>query len=219
MKPIARVVRQWWNGMPDNWRRGLAFTYPHYSYLLEQLRPEVCVYYNIDDYRLYWPNQAEAIRRLEMATVRKADLTICVSELRSRQLRDWVPEAAERIHHVPHGAPEAFLTPEPMERAGPSPADLRALPRPLLGYVGSLEDRVDWRLMNRVADAFPDASLVVVGRASAPSKAEWWRECARFLARPNVHAVGWRSQALLASYYQSFDVSLIPDRSPVQPGV
>ena len=40
----------------------------------------------------------------------------------------------------------------------------------------------------------------------------WWEACARFLSRPNVHALGWRPQDEIARYYQSFDVWLIPYR-------
>ena len=36
-------------------------------------RPDVSVYYNIDDYALYWPRQAERVRELERAMVRSAD--------------------------------------------------------------------------------------------------------------------------------------------------
>ena len=42
--------------------------YPHYLYLRDQLRPDVSIYYNVDDYALYWPRQAERIRELERAT-------------------------------------------------------------------------------------------------------------------------------------------------------
>jgi glycosyltransferase involved in cell wall biosynthesis len=86
------------------------------------------------------------------------------------------------------------------------------LPRPYLGYIGSLEDRVDWELMERVSREFPRASIVVVGRVRAPVPKPWWEPCARFLSRPNVHAMGWRPQAELARYYQAFDVTLIPYR-------
>ncbi len=53
--PIARTVRGWWNMQPSSWRRGLVMSYPHYLYLRNQLQPDVSVYYNIDDYALYWP--------------------------------------------------------------------------------------------------------------------------------------------------------------------
>ena len=212
MRPIARSIREWWNQQPRARRRGLVMTYPHYLHLCNQVRPDVSVYYNIDDYALYWPHVADQVRELERAMVCMADVTICVSRLRADFLRALVPAAAERIHHVPHGAPTSFLARQPLTRPAKGPADLECLPRPYLGYIGSLENRVDWELMNRISDTFPDASVVVVGRVCAPVDEPWWDECSRFMSRPNVHALGWRSQDALAAYYQAFDVTLIPYR-------
>src|SRR5262249_5450021 len=141
-----------------------------------------------------------------------ADLTICVSRLRASELHALLPDAADRIHHVPHGTPTPFLAAEPLARPALAPDDLAQLPRPYLGFIGSLEDRLDWELMNRISQSFPDASIVVVGRVRDHVDEPWWAECARFLARPNVHALGWRSQDSLAGYYQAFDVCLIPYR-------
>jgi teichuronic acid biosynthesis glycosyltransferase TuaH len=211
MRPIARSVRSWW-GMLSPSRRGLVMLYPHYLYLRDQLRPDVSVYYNVDDYALYWPRQADRVRELERAMVRSADVTVCVARLRADELKAAVPEAAGRIHHIPHGAPTPFLAATPMERPGEPPADIAHLPRPLLGYIGSMEDRVDWELMGRLSVEFPRASIVVLGRTAAPVARPWWEDCARFLGRPNVHAIGWRPQEVLTHYYQAFDVTLIPYR-------
>ncbi len=210
MRPVARAIRDWWQHEPAAWRRGLAMSYPHYLYLHKQLRPDVSLYYNIDDYALYWPDAAERVRSLEREMVRTADVTVCVSRLRSDELRSAVPEAAERIHHVPHGAPTSFIAPAPLTQPGPPPVDLAHLPRPFLGFIGSLEDRLDWPLMDRISCTFPYASIIVVGRVRDPVDAPWWHACERFLSRPNVHALGWRAQDELARYYQAFDVSLIP---------
>src|SRR5262249_49938685 len=158
------------------------------------LQPEVSIYYNIDDYALYWPREAERIRSLERTMVRSTDVTVCVSQLRAEELRAVVPEAAGRIHHVPHGAPTPFLASSPLAQPAVPPGDLAHLPRPLLGYIGSLEDRVDWELMDRMSQEFPHASIVVVGKVRSPVDEPWWTPCARFLSRPNVHAMGWRSQ-------------------------
>jgi teichuronic acid biosynthesis glycosyltransferase TuaH len=213
MRPIARSIRRWWELVPQpQGRRGLVMSYPHYLYLHDQLRPDVSVYYNIDDYGLYWPRSAQRIRELERATVRTADVTVCVSRLRAEELKVLVPEAAGRIHHVPHGTPTSFVANTPLVRPGATPADLAHLPRPFLGYVGSLEDRVDWQLLDRISREFPSASIVVVGRVRSPVAEPWWDDCARFLSRPNVHAIGWRAQPELARYYQTFDISLIPYR-------
>jgi teichuronic acid biosynthesis glycosyltransferase TuaH len=210
MRPIARSIRRWWRLQPAASRRGLVMTYPHYLYLHDQLRPDISLYYNIDDYALYWPGAADQIRSLERAMVCAADVTVCVSKLRADELRAVIPEAAGRIHHVPHGAPTSFLASQPLTRPGRAPADLAHLPRPYLGYIGSLENRVDWELLNRISTTFKAASIVVVGRVCEPVDEPWWNECERFLSQPNVHAIGWRPQEALASYYQAFDVSLIP---------
>jgi teichuronic acid biosynthesis glycosyltransferase TuaH len=211
MWPIARSVRAWWELFPSAYRRGLVMSYPHYIHLHNRLRPDVSVYYNVDDYSLYWPRWSERIRALEREVVRMADATICVSRLRADELRSLVPERASRIHHLPHGAPTSFLAARPLVRPAEAPADLALLPRPYLGYIGSLEDRVDWELMDRVSREFPGASIVVVGRIKTSSK-PWWDACARFLDRPNVHALGWRPQETVAAYYQAFDVCMIPYR-------
>jgi teichuronic acid biosynthesis glycosyltransferase TuaH len=213
MRPIARSIRRWWQLLPEPpLRRGLVMSYPHYLYLHEQLRPDVSIYYNIDDYGLYWPRSARRIRELERATVGATDATVCVSRLRAEELRALVPEAADRIHHVPHGTPTSFIAELPLNRPAAPPADLSHLPRPYLGYVGSLEDRVDWVLLDRISRDFPAASIVVIGRVRSPVAEPWWDACARFLSRPNVHAIGWRPQTELAAYYQTFDISLIPYR-------
>ena len=64
--------------------------------------------------------------------------------------------------------------------------------------------------MERLSEAFPGASIVLVGRVPASVSQPWYPACARLLSRPNVHAIGWRPQASLPGYYQAFDVILIP---------
>jgi len=212
MRPVARAIRGWWQTQPLCQQRGLVMTYPHYLYLSDLLRPDVSIYYNIDDYSLYWPRFADQIRELERRTVLAADVTVCVSKLRADELQVLVPEAAQRIHHVPHGAPSRFVAKAPLSRPAEPPSDLARLPRPYLGYIGSLEDRVDWDLMDKLSLAFPDASIVVVGRVRDAVSEPWWNACSRFLSRPNVHPLGWRSQETLPQYYQAFDACLIPYR-------
>jgi glycosyltransferase involved in cell wall biosynthesis len=212
MRPIARSIDRWWQARPSHWRRGLVMSYPHYLHLHNQLNPDVSVYYNIDDYSLYWPQLADGIRQLEQATILAADLTICVSRFRAEELRSSLPEAAARIHHIPHGAPTPFLAEHPLDQPAEPPADLAHVRRPYLGYIGSLEDRLDWELMNQLSDAFPEAAFVVVGRVRDAAREPWWEPCSRFLSRPNAHALGWRPQEALARYYQAFDVCLIPYR-------
>jgi hypothetical protein len=213
MRPIARSIMNWRQSHARDGKLVLVMTYPHYLYLRDLVRPDRQVYFNIDDYSQYWPQCAGRVNELERQAVREADVTVCVSRLRAEELREAVPEACERIRHLPHGFPSASLAEHPWERPAPAPADLAALPRPILGYVGSLEDRVDWALLTRLSEALPRASIVIVGRPVARSQGDWYDEYRRCLVRPNVHALGWRSQELIHHYNRAFDVCLIPYRT------
>lgn len=213
MRPIKRAVDRWRRSLPEDLPLTLVMTYPHYRFLRDLIKPDVQVYLNLDDYALYWPEDAEEVKRLERLLVAEADLTACVSKFRTDQLRAEVPGAADRILHLPHGTPEHFLAAEATRAPGPLPSDLDHLPRPVLGYVGGMEDRLDWRLLKRVAEEFPEASVVLIGKEPIEGSGEWFEEARRCLAMPNVHAVGFRPQESLGEYVQGFDACLIPYRA------
>jgi len=209
MRPIAQAIRGWRRGTEP---LALVMTYPYYLHLARHLHPDRLVYFNIDDYRLYWPKAAAEVARLEREAVLASDLTVCTSHLRAEELRAAVPEAADRIRHLPHGAPSRSLLQFPQNAPALPPADIAHLPRPWIGYVGTLEDRVDWSLMADVAKTNPTASIVLVGRVGPVGDSPWQVERARCLNEPNVHAIGWRDQAAIDAYNRSFDLGLIPYR-------
>ena len=125
-----------------------------------------------------------------------------------------VPGAADRIIHLPHGAPESAIAPAPQARPASPPSDIAHLPRPLLGFVGSLGDRLDWPLLEHLAQEFPEGSIVLIGKPPDPCPREpWYRDYERAVALPNVHLLGWRSQPEIGRYNSAFDVCLIPYRT------
>jgi glycosyltransferase involved in cell wall biosynthesis len=213
MRPIRKAVERWRRREAPGAPLALVMTYPHYLHLRDAVRPDLSVYLNLDDYTLYWPSRAAEIAELERRAVRESDLTACVARVRREELAAAVPEAADRIHHIPHGAPDFTIAPTPEHRPGEAPDDLKRLPRPWLGYIGSLEDRLDWPLLSALATSRPDASVVLIGRLPPAAGAPWEDDRRRVLALPNVHHLGWRSQPEIGRYYRSFDVCLIPYRT------
>ena len=87
------------------------------------------------------------------------------------------------------------------------PADLAALPPgPRIGYIGNLDSgRVDFELFERVAQARPDAQVVLIGPWNGTAA---WRERLGRLA--NVHFFGPRPQPECPPYLSNFDCGLIP---------
>lgn len=213
MRPIRRAITDWRHRHAPEGPLTLVITYPHYLYLRDLVRPDALIYFNIDDYTQYWPRCAERVKALERQAVRESDLTVCVSSLRCEELRGAVPEASARIRHLPHGAPRPALGPSACAVPSSAPEDLASWPRPYLGYVGTLEDRVDWTLLNAVAERFSGGTVVLLGRPDASARGPWVSERARCLSRPNVVRLGWRPQEELGAYNRAFDVCLIPYRS------
>ena len=116
--------------------------------------------------------------------------------------------------HLPHGAPASAIPSSPRDCPADAPSDIAHLPRPFLGFIGSLEDRIDWELIESLARAFPEGSIVLVGREPSLARSEAWHasyQSARKL--PNVHVLGWRPQERISEYNASFDVCLIPYRT------
>ena len=213
MRPIRRAIQRWRGEHAPDGPLTLVMTYPHYLYLRDLVRPDVQVYFNVDDYSQYWPRCAERVNALERQAVRETALTVCVSRRRCEDLRNAVPEAADRIRHLPHGAPSSLLRGGPQHRPAEPPPGLEGIGRPLIGYVGTLEDRVDWALLDRLAVELPHATLVLIGRIARGRPGAWQLDARRCLARPNVRSLGWRPQETLGAYNRAFDVCLIPYRT------
>ncbi|NTV24662.1 MAG: glycosyltransferase family 1 protein [Chlorobiaceae bacterium] len=86
------------------------------------------------------------------------------------------------------------------------PDALAALPGPILGYVGAL-DWIDADLVESLARAYPECSVVLVGPAYAR---EWTARHVSLLGLPNVHCPGKIDYDELPSWMQRFDLALMP---------
>jgi glycosyltransferase involved in cell wall biosynthesis len=81
------------------------------------------------------------------------------------------------------------------------PADIAPLPKPILGYFGVVDERMDYELLVKLADANPDWSIAMVG---PKIKVEMLPE------RPNLHWLGQKNYLELPAYCKAFDVCMMP---------
>ena len=175
----------------------LVMTYPYYLHLADLAWPDRLVYFNIDDYRLYWPKAADEVAPARAAGRPRGRPDRLHLAGPRRGTARAVPEAASGSTTSPTAPPRrrSARPPAGPPRRGPGrhrpPAS-----RPLIGYVGTLEDRVDWSLAGPRGPSTNPGSLDRPGRPGRPrtamppgrptGKLAW--------ARPNVHAIGWRAQ-------------------------
>jgi len=81
------------------------------------------------------------------------------------------------------------------------PDDIARLQKPILGYFGVVDERMDYELLVKLADANPDWSVAMVGPQikvdSVPQ-------------RPNLHWLGQKNYTELPAYCKAFDVCMMP---------
>lgn len=83
------------------------------------------------------------------------------------------------------------------------PVDVAELASPVLGYIGVVDERLDYELISALADANPAGSVVIVGPVTKI-------DAASLPQRSNLHWLGARSYSTLPSYLKSFDACLMP---------
>jgi glycosyltransferase involved in cell wall biosynthesis len=115
------------------------------------------VYYCVDDFTL-WPGvDAIAARTMEEELLARADVVITTSEAlrRSRTRGSNVP------HSLPHGVDVDHLATASDPATDPWPGIRNG--RPVLGYLGLIDERTDASLVAQIARSRPDWDIALVG--------------------------------------------------------
>lgn len=137
------------------------------------------------------------LHRLEQRALSRADVVIAVTQELARR---WSGGRARSVV-IPNGCWPASGT------AASQAAGVARLPWPVIGLVGHLSDRIDFDVLDAIADA--GLSLLLVG----PRDPQW--EPLRFsqlIRRPSVCYVGAVPSAEIPSYLASVDVGITPYR-------
>jgi glycosyltransferase involved in cell wall biosynthesis len=86
------------------------------------------------------------------------------------------------------------------------PDDVKNLSRPILGYWGAVDERLDYKLLAYVAERRPNWSIVLLGPLTKVKP----KEVAFCLDLPNVHWLGPKKYNQLPHYGKAFDICLLP---------
>ncbi len=195
---LLRALRSW---SPPGAGPPIVWTFlptPLVRDVIGALNPALTVYYCVNDFAESSP-LARRIADSEAGLFAEAGLVFASAE----GLRARATQFRDDAHLFPFGV-DFRIFQEARQSSAPLPADLRALPRPVVGYVGGIHRWVDQDLVVAAAQRLPEASFVLVGPVQA--------DVTRLTGRPNVHLLGARPHSEVPAYIRGFDVSLIPYR-------
>jgi glycosyltransferase involved in cell wall biosynthesis len=142
---------------------------------------------------------AALIAQRDDALSRRADL-LCVAP---PALLDAKRALNPNTVFSPHGVDVALFA-QAQDPATEVPALARDLPRPIIGYIGSIHEWIDVPLIEWVAQQRPQWSFLLVGHAHVAVDG--------LRALPNVTLAGTQPYASLPSWSKAFDAAIIPYR-------
>lgn len=167
---------------------------PRAATLVPRLPVERVVYDLTDDWAAFEddPGRRAAVRRRIETLAHNADLVLACS----RPLDEQARAVAARVEYIPNA----------VEPPGPLEPVALGLPRPVLGYAGTLHDsRLDVDLLCAAARLRPEWTFALLGPDLLTLAS---RE--QLYALPNVRHLGVVPHARVRDHLAAFDVCLIP---------
>ena len=160
------------------------------------LNESLLVYYCYDEIKAApWNSRHGA--RLEQAFLKKADVVITTSEGLHLSRKASHPHCYLVKNGVDFDLFHQAYTPHPSIDEAPQR-------RTCIGYLGSLDDRLDYDLIEALCSSAPDLDFHFVGRIVTPGVQE------RLGRYPNVHLLGARPPAALPGLLRQMDLGIIP---------
>jgi UDP-galactopyranose mutase len=163
-----------------------------------------CMVYDcMDELAAHAGAPRRALQQRERGLLHRADLVLASGPALFDVRRRGHPHA----YCVPNSVDAAHFAPASLAPNSSSAVVARALqngiPGPRLGYFGVIDDRMDLALLDRLAAARPDWSLVMVGPVARIDPA-------RLPQRPNIHWLGPQPYAVLPHLLAGWDLALLP---------
>ena len=174
----------------------------YYGNVLPHMQRSFTVY-DCNDNHLAFPDTPGWARGYLARVVREVDAVVVSQSLLREEIAPLEPRV---IHEIGNGVDYALFD---AARRNPSrPPEICALAAPRIGYVGAMAEWIDFELLAQVADAYRDASLVLIGpRVGMQTDPKAFED-----TRPNVHWLHAKPHAQLPHYVAEMDVCLIPFR-------
>lgn len=171
----------------------------HYPNIGKRLKPVLNVYHCVDPLVSGYDTKHGLLSEQEI--VKNSDLVICTSKklykINSARHSNthFVPNAADFEHSNKANLPSTIVLPA-----------LESIKKPVIGYLGNVENRTDFDLITTVAEKNPEKSFVFVG----PAEDIYHKKL--ISKAKNIHLLNPVAYHKMPQVLKGFDVAIIPFR-------
>jgi glycosyltransferase involved in cell wall biosynthesis len=171
----------------------------HYPNVAAYINPSLRIYHCIDP--VVMPYDAKHGIVSEKILMENSDLVVCTS----KKLHDQKKKTHPKTFFVSNAADikHSIIAADKNLPEHPSVIPFK---RPIIGYFGNIEKRIDYEIMRDVALKNKDKSFVFAGPVEKDYVPEF------FFNIPNVHFIGRIPYEQMPNVVKSFDVAIIPFR-------
>lgn len=184
-------------GVVDNIAAWVCPVCPDFSDVRQRIPFRFIVSDVIDD-QLAWesrPDRAKAIKENYQDVVGNSDVVFA----NCRAVQEAMLPLNRNTYLIPNAA-EIF----PENVRWKETPKLEGIKRPIVGYVGNLNARIDSGLLAKVAEEHPEWSIVLIGSSHLNT------DIFHLAKYPNIHLLGVMPYAEALNYIAEFDVAIIP---------
>lgn len=172
---------------------------PYVMSQMQGLGQKLTIFDAVDNWTEHasYASYSDLLRDAYQSIERTADIIFTVS-----------PELQGLFHHQSHvyWIPNGVDMSHYREKRLVVSRDIADIPRPIVGYIGVVQERVDLDLLMYLAQKNPSKSFVIIGPV-------WNEKDAARLARiSNIYLLGYKSYEEAPAYIQQFDVGIIPHK-------
>jgi len=180
-----------------------AVNMPYFRYLSKKVDSEndLLIYQVVDDYPGYWPYKSEIINQQEQELVSNADLVFPVSVGLCKLFKKKFPNMVDKFFYLPNGTNANFDVHYEYDK------NISSLD---LGYLGSIAGRVDWNIITKLLQNYPDYRLHFYGNKPGGSDGKIMEDLLNRFDQFRFH--GFVDQKKVPEVLSGFDIAIIPEK-------
>ncbi|MDX2137538.1 MAG: glycosyltransferase [Chloroflexota bacterium] len=171
---------------------------PMAQHFINALRPKLLVYDVMDQLSAFKGAPADIVER-DREVLERADVVFTGGISLYQDKRDY----SYNIYPFPSGVEADHFAQATDSQALARPEDIVHIQSPIVGYYGVIDERMDLKLIQQIADERPEWNLVLIGPVVKIDPQELPQAA-------NIHYVGMKTYEQLPAYLAHFDVALIP---------
>ncbi len=181
----------------------LIIWHPSFVRMLDYFKPKKTIYYVYDQYRGYVGGNLSVQDPKEIELLSKTDITFVLST----ELFKDKSRYTKNIHHLANAVDfDSFH--KAGGAAAPIPKDISEIPKPRIGYIGTINEKVDLELIEYMTSRRAHWNFVFIGRENF-QKTDRKQLFLQLIDKPNFYWLGHKPYNEVPNYINGLDICLM----------